>query len=585
MSQQIITTHRRNGKLQSCEPCRKRKLSCDHKLPSCGRCVKRGTTRDCHYHPAPMTRSRRASPQVTPATKAYTSTASRDLPIAARTYEPSPSPTPGMGFEAVSQNDAEKEVITPLGFLGESSASAVVAELIDSMGEVQTEVVCAHGGDSITEAMVQKGAAVLYHLQGLEARLQEFHAWMRAGDGYLLFSKAYEVFISELWHYLRTTLQEVPQAQRLQHLSRLVWRNTNKPMHVFASTTVEDWAHQATGPNLRWETVGLLFSAVGLRVSGAVFTENYTASEDARPNGRMDMVKTMLRLVDECIDLSKKCGSCSDLFVCLVYECSPLVEWVRGDVSAEAWVRFGEVCNIAVELGLHKEKHVDARTPFFLCELRIRLFGSIYVHDKYVSTYLGRPPRISYRHCVIQLPTDLSDDEVCSSQAELVSSLAKLNGGFASSGRLGRATLRRAAIAHFIIREEILEIVLGNPQDDIDNRIHQIRDKITRGTEEMPPFIRVDPEELLDNVRSGQCYEIPGRKVTWSPLDAVLVLTFHCNLRYTDFLLERALVRRSMINPAKLIATARSLLDLVMKVTSNSGFLHGFHLYKVELVS
>jgi hypothetical protein len=489
-----------------------------------------------------------------------------------------------MGFGGVPQDGPEKEVISPLGFLGESSASAVVAELIDSMGEIQTEAVYAHGGDNITEAMVQKGATVLYHLQGLEARLEEFHAWMRVGDGYLLFSKAYEVFISELWHYLRTTLQDVPQGQRLQHLSRLVWRNTYKQMHVSASTTIEDWARQATGSNLRWETVGLLFSAVGLRVSGAVFTENYTALEDARPNGRMDMVNTMLSLVDECIDLSKKCGSCSDLFACLVYECSPLVEWVRGDVSAEAWVRFGEVCNIAVELGLHKEKHVDARTPFFLCELRIRLFGSIYVHDKYVSTYLGRPPRISHRHCVIQLPTDLSDDEVCSSQAELVRTLAKLNSGFASSGKLGRATLRRAAIAHFIIREEVLEIVLGNPQDDVNNRMHQIRDKITRGTDEMPPFVRIDPEELLDNVRSGQLCEIPGRNVTWSPLDAVLVLTFHCNLRYTDFLLERALARRSMVDPAKLIATARSLLDLVMKVTSNSGYLHGFHLYKVELV-
>jgi hypothetical protein len=531
-----------------------------------------------------MTRSGRASPQVTPATKAYTSTASRDLSSIARTHVPRSSPTPGVNFEGVAQSGAEKEVISPLGFLGESSASAVVAELIDSMGEIQTEAVYAHGGDNITEAMVQKGATVLYHLQGLEARLEEFHAWMRVGDGYLLFSKAYEVFISELWHYMRTTLQDVPQGQRLQHLSRLVWRNTYKQMHVSASTTIEDWARQATGSNLRWETVGLLFSAVGLRVSGAVFTENYTALEDARPNGRMGMVKTMLSLVDECIDLSKKCGSYSDLFACLVYECSPLVEWVRGDVSAEAWVRFGEVCNIAVELGLHKEKHVDARTPFFLCELRIRLFGSIYVHDKYVSTYLGRPPRISHRHCVIQLPTDLSDDEVCSSQAELVRTLAKLNSGFASSGKLGRATLRRAAIAHFIIREEVLEIVLGNPQDDVNNRMHQIRDKITRGTDEMPPFVRIDPEELLDNVRSGQLCEIPGRNVTWSPLDAVLVLTFHCNLRYTDFLLERALARRSMVDPAKLIATARSLLDLVMKVTSNSGYLHGFHLYKVELV-
>lgn len=485
-----------------------------------------------------------------------------------------------IGLE-VAQDAPEKSVISPLGFLGESSASAVVAELIDSMGETQTESVRAHAGDNITEAMVHKGAMILYHLQGIELRLEEFQAWLRVGDGYLLFRQAYQVFITELWRYLRTNLQDIPEGQRLQHYSRLVWRNTLKPMHATADTTIQEWAHQATGPNLRWETVGLLFSAVGLWASGAVCTETlYT-----HPAGRMAMAKAMLKLVDECIDLSRECGSCSDLFVVLLYERSPLVEWVRGDVSAEAWVRFSDVCNVAVELGLHKEKHVDARTPFFLCELRIRLFEAIYVHDKYVSTYLGRPPRISYRHCIIQLPTDLSDDEVCSSQTDLMNTLAKLNGGYANSGKLGRATVRRATTAHFIIREEILEIVLGSPQDDVGQRIHEIRDKIARTEEAMPPFVRLDPEELLDNIRAGRALEIPGRKVPWRPLDVVLVLSFHCNLRHTNFLLERALVRRSKVNPAKLIATARSLLNLVMKTTANSGFLHDFHLYKVELLA
>lgn len=537
-----------------------------------------------------MTRSGRAgqkllTPQGSPAPSGYTSTASRDLPTAAPSHQSQSSPVHSKIYDRVTQDGAEKAVISPLGFLGESSASAVVAELIDSMGEIQTEKVCASGGGDITEAMVQKGAAVLYHLQSLEARLDEFQGWMRVGDGYVLFRQAYQVFISDLWQYLRTTLQSIPQGQRLQHLSRLVWRNTYKPMTASSSTTIAEWARQATGQNLRWETVGLLYSAVGLRASGAVFTEARSSHDAAHPVGRVDMAKAMLKMVDECIDFCRKCGSCSDLFACLVYECSPLVEWVRGDVSAEAWVRFSEVCNVAVELGLHKEQHVDARTPYFLWELRIRLFGAIYVHDKYVSTYLGRPPRISYRHCVIQLPTDLSDDEVCSSQAELVNTVEKLNGGYATSGNLGRATLRRAAMPHFIIREEILEIVLGNPQDDVSNRIHQIRDKIAQSTEEMPPFVRIDPEELLDKVRHGRSFEIPGRNVEWRPMDLVLVLSFHCNLRHTDFLLERALVRRSRVDPAKLIATARSLLNLAMKLALNNEFLHGFHLYKVELVS
>lgn len=46
---------RRNGKLQSCESCRKSKLRCDHVVPACGRCVKRGKASQCFYHPNPLT--------------------------------------------------------------------------------------------------------------------------------------------------------------------------------------------------------------------------------------------------------------------------------------------------------------------------------------------------------------------------------------------------------------------------------------------------------------------------------------------------------------------------------------------------
>ncbi|CAL3968482.1 unnamed protein product, partial [Diplocarpon coronariae] len=50
--------YRRNGKKQACEPCRKGKLACDHGSPFCGRCTRRKTTAKCIYHPAPMTRGR-----------------------------------------------------------------------------------------------------------------------------------------------------------------------------------------------------------------------------------------------------------------------------------------------------------------------------------------------------------------------------------------------------------------------------------------------------------------------------------------------------------------------------------------------
>src|SRR3954464_5629982 len=106
MSQHTITSHRRNGKLQSCEPCRKRKLSCDHKLPTCGRCVKRGTTRECLYHPAPMTKNGRigpksTSPRTTPRPGSYTPTGSREEHILAQSQHNGPASSQRLNFDGV----------------------------------------------------------------------------------------------------------------------------------------------------------------------------------------------------------------------------------------------------------------------------------------------------------------------------------------------------------------------------------------------------------------------------------------------------------------------------------------------------
>ena len=101
----------------------------------------------------------------------------------------------------------------------------------------------------------------------------------------------------------------------------------------------------------------------------------------------------------------------------------------------------------------------------------------------------------------------------------------------------------------------------------------------------MPAFVRLDPEELLDKFRLGRSFQIPGRNTPWRPMDVVIILFIHCRLRHTDFLLERALVRRSMADSARLVATARSLLDLAMKLVVNKEMVDGCSSFIGELVS
>lgn len=121
-------------------------------------------------------------------------------------------------------------------------------------------------------------------------------------------------------------------------------------------------------------------------------------------------------------------------------------------------------------MGLHQEKKVDAQTSFFICELRIRIFDEVYGHDKSVATFLGRPPRLSHRYCVLQLPLDLTDNEMLLEGPELEACLAKLKDGWNAKNHFGRVTWRRVWSQHARIREDILEIALGTNNDNVIER-------------------------------------------------------------------------------------------------------------------
>ena len=48
-----------------------------------------------------------------------------------------------------------------------------------------------------------------------------------------------------------------------------------------------------------------------------------------------------------------------------------------------------EISATMIILGLHQEKRVNDRVPFFVCELRTRLFEQVYAHDKVLQ--VGKP--------------------------------------------------------------------------------------------------------------------------------------------------------------------------------------------------
>lgn len=95
-------------------------------------------------------------------------------------------------------------------------------------------------------------------------------------------------------------------------------------------------------------------------------------------------------------------------------------------------------------MGLHQGSRADAETPFFLSEMRKKMFISAYGHDKVVATFLGRPPRLSHRYCKMDVPLDMSDDQLCLEGAELEAVLSSLDSnGWNTNGNLYRTTWLR----------------------------------------------------------------------------------------------------------------------------------------------
>ena len=252
-----------------------------------------------------------------------------------------------------------------------------------------------------------------------------------------------------------------------------------------------------------------------------------------------------------------------------------------------AWQRTGEVCDAIVAMGLHQGSHVDAQTPFFLAELRKRIFISAYGHDKVVATFLGRPPRLSHRYCKMEVPLDLSDDQLCLEGAELDAALSTLDSnGWNTSGNLHRTTWLRVWFQHCRIREDILEIALGSGDEDISLQAEQVRLKLERLHNSYPDFMRIPPEELLSNdsqVNLG--YNFGRTEKAMRQINAIFTLCIHAGIVHTEFLLQRALINRKRTDTKELIPISRRMLGLVLLAQSKRDFFRDFQGDLVYLVS
>lgn len=97
--------------------------------------------------------------------------------------------------------------------------------------------------------------------------------------------------------------------------------------------------------------------------------------------------------------------------VSLFVNCTWLQSVVGGDSSLALWMRLGAAMNAITAFGLHRddEPEHEPRSRLYIQQDRITL-GLAVGLDIGLSTFMGRPPALSYRYISRQMPLDVSVD-------------------------------------------------------------------------------------------------------------------------------------------------------------------------------
>ncbi|KAJ4321144.1 hypothetical protein N0V84_005496 [Fusarium piperis] len=218
---------RLNGRPQACDPCRARKVACDHDQPTCSRCRKRKET--CVYT---VTEPRTAKRQ-------------RLRPPSSSSTTPSPSAP---------------------GYLGFTSHNAVFQETRNSLSLVHGPAVEVEAGarrlPRVRACLIEMPfplremcLIVLRNLPKPSDDVLTHRLHCRAEDWIITCVRSTIDALHECWGE-HLSSREDPQ---LEEMGLAICNNTARPLHD-EHISGTDWMGQFSGSNIRWESLGLIWT-------------------------------------------------------------------------------------------------------------------------------------------------------------------------------------------------------------------------------------------------------------------------------------------------------------------------------------
>ncbi|WQF83147.1 hypothetical protein CDEST_08161 [Colletotrichum destructivum] len=568
---------RKNGRPQACEPCRKRKVACDHAQPVCNRCRKSKRPGEaCEYILGDSPRPRDTTPRTTRPRESRRSSRAPSLPLTAPTFPPPPATATRLVPESASTGtttttssasvrtaasrprasvpaslptspDSVGTGTTPavlgIGYLGFTSFCGIYEETRSSLNRLQPSGATPIGeigamancglecSPPLTNQALETCLTILRHVPDRDMGLKLFESHVNPSDGWIrLAAKRMVMSLYETFPQYFCGGGKADDAQ-LTALARTICQNTAKCVSDEESDP-EKWIAQFTGTNLRWESLGVMFVYWEL---AARYLGPYRPDVGSQFQSVDEGTRVVLQYrycVGASIELTKAAGSGGNTLLLFMSAKRTIIESIfSGDASFACWQTHAETVALSTFLGFHDEVAAEPYKPTICSEIKRKLFCYVFYMDKVLASFAGRPPLISRRYARTPPPLDLKDEYLLSDEATLARHVAALDEhGWNTEGDLNSATIVRARVMLAHIRDELFEIALGHGPVTPVETLLEIKERQLRTVAGLPKILVFKEEDVQD------------RKFDVSLLYVRLIV--HLEHLQNMFFIERLLAKR-----------------------------------------
>ncbi|KAJ5970092.1 uncharacterized protein N7479_000010 [Penicillium vulpinum] len=380
------------------------------------------------------------------------------------------------------------------GFLGQTSYSDAFTDTRNGL-LVGVPYLTSHDNFPVDQKRINLGARVLALLENLsfyrDVVTARFKIWKGWSLGWPVTNMIFTV-VEKMWNSLEN--EGMDTNERALFLSKKLFETHSRGLEVHPSMTWEDFQSAAAG---RWELIGMIFTLTGLATDWVPHSDPIFMRQNTMDPKSLAITATAVG--DICLQFCDSSGIVNDIV---------------------GWLLLHQVSLLAIVYGES-----------------------------------GRPPLISWRYCDIQMPLDLSVEEIFADSVVRDAAIARLDekSGWNLESSLMKGTWPRIALITSVLREKVLELSLSCQLDNLSLRVEQLSRESRELRQGLPEFLHWKPD-------------IDG--LVFSRVEYDLLFGIHIEFLDNDFLLYQTLARRTQTQPEAIIGIAREILKALVTMIS-----------------